>query len=85
MGGKYLADGSTMQITIKLFASFRNGRFKIARQELPMDIKCSAIIPGLGLTVEEIGIALVNGRHVTLDHVLQDSETLSLFPLVGGG
>ncbi|MHB8058278.1 MAG: MoaD/ThiS family protein [Desulfuromonadaceae bacterium] len=32
-----------------------------------------------------MGIILVNGRHVTLDYVLHDSETLSLFPLVGGG
>jgi hypothetical protein len=72
-----------MQITLKLFATFRNGRFKVALQELPAPTDCRTVV--LGLTEEEIGIVLVNGRHVTLDYVLHDSETLSLFPLVGGG
>jgi molybdopterin converting factor small subunit len=30
-------------------------------------------------------VALINGRHVTLDQVLSDGETVSLFPKVGGG
>ena len=74
-----------MQITLKLFATFRNDRFKVALQELPAATDCRTVVLGLGLTEEEIGIILVNGRHVTLDYVLHDSETLSLFPLVGGG
>jgi molybdopterin converting factor small subunit len=74
-----------MQITIKLFASFRNGRFKSAQYEQEDFTDCRTIVLWLGLTEEEIGIILVNGRHVTLDHILQSSDTLSLFPLVGGG
>ncbi|MDD2271639.1 MAG: MoaD/ThiS family protein [Desulfuromonadaceae bacterium] len=74
-----------MQITLKLFASFRNDRFKAAQKEIPDGTDCRTIVRELGLTEEEIGIILVNGRHVTLDYVLNDSETLSLFPLVGGG
>jgi molybdopterin converting factor small subunit len=73
-----------MQITVKLFAMFRIGRFKVASQELPAGTACRTIVTGLGLTEEEIGIVLVNGRHGTLDHVLQDGDTLALF-LVGGG
>ena len=74
-----------MQITVKLFATFRNGRFKIETQKPPVDSSCRTIMHDLGLTETEIGVVLVNGRHATLDHVLQDSDTLSLFPLVGGG
>ncbi|HEY3309967.1 MAG TPA: MoaD/ThiS family protein [Desulfuromonadaceae bacterium] len=74
-----------MQITVKLFATFRNGRFKIELQEPPVDSDCRTIMLGLGLTEAEIGVVLVNGRHATLDHVLNNSDTLSLFPLVGGG
>jgi molybdopterin converting factor small subunit len=74
-----------MKITVKLFATFRNGRFKLAEQERPVGINCRTIVLGLGLTEAEIGIVLVNGRHATLDHVLHESDTLSLFPLVGGG
>lgn len=74
-----------MNVTIKLFATFRNGRFKIEQQELPEGTNCRAVVLGLGLTEAEIGVVLVNGRHEPLSYVLQDGDTLSLFPLVGGG
>ncbi len=74
-----------MLITVKLFATFRNGRFKIDHQELPEGTDCRSIVVNLGLTEAEIGIILVNGRHASLDYTLQDSDTLALFPLVGGG
>lgn len=74
-----------MHITVKLFATFRNGRFKIAEQERRQETACRDIVLELGLTEEEIGIILVNGRHAELDHLLKDGDALSLFPLVGGG
>jgi molybdopterin converting factor small subunit len=74
-----------VQITVNLFATFRNGRFKAAQQEHPVGTDCRSIVLGLGLTEEEIGVALVNGRHAALDHVLHEGDTLSLFPLIGGG
>lgn len=74
-----------MQITVKLFATFRNDRFKVALQELAEGTVCRTIVLNLGLTEEEIGVVMINGRHANLDQVLQDHDTLSLFPLVGGG
>ncbi len=43
------------------------------------------MLAALGLEAGEAGIVLVNGRHANLDHELGDQDTLSLFPLVGGG
>lgn len=74
-----------MQITVKLFATFRNDRFKVALQTMPVGADCRTIVLGLGLTEEEIGVLLVNGRHAALDYILHEGDTLSLFPLVGGG
>ena len=74
-----------MQITVKLFATFRIGRFKVDRQEHPEGTDCRCIVVDLGLTEAEIGIILVNSRHASLDYTLQDRDTLALFPLVGGG
>ena len=74
-----------MQVTIKLFATFRNGRFKIERRELPEGTDVRAVVLSLGLTEAEIGIIMLNGRHGELDQKLNDNDTLSLFPLVGGG
>lgn len=77
--------GANMQVTIKLFATFRNGRFKIDQRELPEGTDVRTVVLSLGLTEAEIGIIMLNGRHGELDHKLNDSDTLSLFPLVGGG
>lgn len=74
-----------MKITVKLFATFRTGRFKEAVQELRPGTDCREVILSVGLTEAEIGIVLVNGRHAALEQVLNDGDTLSLFPLVGGG
>jgi len=74
-----------MQVTVKLFATFRNGRFKIAEQELPEGTDCRFVVLDLGLTEQEIGIIMINGRHGTLDQTLKENDILSLFPLVGGG
>jgi len=74
-----------MQITVKLFASFRTGRFKCADQKYETGADCRTVILALGLTEAEIGVVMVNGRHAALDHLLSESDTLSLFPLVGGG
>lgn len=74
-----------MQVTVKLFATFRNGRFKIEPRELPEGTDVRAVVLSLGLTEEEIGIIMLNGRHGELDSTLRENDTLSLFPLVGGG
>ena len=74
-----------MHVTVKLFASFRNGRFKIAEEELPEGTDCRRVVLDLGLTEAEIGIIMINGRHGVLDQKLKAGDTLSLFPLVGGG
>lgn len=74
-----------MNVTVKLFATFRIGRFKIEQRDYPPGTTCRAIIADVGLTEQELGIVLVNGRHAALETSLEEGDTLSLFPLVGGG
>jgi sulfur-carrier protein len=74
-----------MKITVKLFASFRTGRFSIEQREYPAGTTVAQIAAELGLPEQELGIMLVNSRHVKLNHVLADGDTLALFPLLGGG
>jgi molybdopterin converting factor small subunit len=74
-----------MKITVKLFAGFRDNRFKIAEREYPEATSVSNILADLNINEPELGVALINGRHVTKDHVLTDGATISLFPKVGGG
>ncbi len=74
-----------MKITLKLFANFRLGRFKIKEQEIPMSTTCGDMVAALTIPLAEIGIVLVNGRHAELSQTLQEGDILALFPLVGGG
>ena len=74
-----------MQVTIKLFANFRNDRFIKEVQTIAPDSTVGAIVSELALTEEEVGVILINGRHGSLDQTLAEGDILSLFPLVGGG
>jgi sulfur-carrier protein len=74
-----------MKITVKLFASFRNGRTPVETRDIPNGTCVADIITELGIPVAELGISMVNSRHVPLDRELADGDTLALFPLLGGG
>jgi molybdopterin converting factor small subunit len=74
-----------MRITVKLFATFRKGRFDAEVREVPPGTTVSRIVDDVQLPVRELGIILVNGRHADRSRELSDGDTLALFPLVGGG
>jgi molybdopterin synthase sulfur carrier subunit len=74
-----------MQVTVKLFATFRAGRFDVARLEHPAGTTVGAIVDALGIPRDEIGILMVSGRHAALDHQPAPGDTISIFPPVGGG
>jgi molybdopterin synthase sulfur carrier subunit len=74
-----------MNVTVKLFASFRAGRFDIETGDYPAGTTVADVADSLKLPRTELGIMMVNNRHVKLDHVLADGDILALFPLLGGG
>jgi molybdopterin converting factor small subunit len=74
-----------MRITVKLFATFRSGRFAVEIRDYPAGTAVSDIVAELALADQKLGMLLVNSRPVGLDRILADGETLALFPLVDGG
>ena len=74
-----------MQVTVKLFASFRIKWFKEAIKECSNSADVLEIVNELGMPVEELGIVLINGNHASLNDKLQDGDIVSLMPLIGGG
>jgi molybdopterin converting factor small subunit len=74
-----------MNVTLKLFATFRTGRFTKETREYAPGKTVKNIIEELNLPEDDIGATLINGIHVEEDAVLKDGDTLSIFPLVGGG
>jgi molybdopterin converting factor small subunit len=74
-----------MKITVKLFATFRIGRFTIEERECTAGTTVAEVVAQVKLSEKELGIMLVNSRHVKLDYELHEGDTLALFPLLGGG
>ncbi|EEG76647.1 thiamineS protein [Dethiobacter alkaliphilus AHT 1] len=74
-----------VQITVKLFATLRNNRFKVDIREYPEGTTVLQVAEDLEIPEEELAITMVNGILLDVKHVLQDGDTLALFPPVGGG
>jgi sulfur-carrier protein len=72
-------------VTVKLFASFRAGRFDVKTADYPAGATVADVVDGLALPRAEVGIILVNSRHAELDRPLAEGDALALFPLLGGG
>lgn len=74
-----------MKVNVKLFATLREGRFKSESTDLDDNSRVIDVIKKYDLPLEEVAICLVNGRDADNEHVLQNGDTVSLFPPVGGG
>lgn len=74
-----------MQVQIKLFAFFREGRFKEENRELPENTMVGQVVDDLGIDREEVGVLMTNSRHCQFDTVLQENDILAIFPVIGGG
>lgn len=74
-----------MRITVRLFATLRENRFKERELEYPPGTRVADVGRALQIEPSEMSMLLVNGQSVTADHVLSDGDTLSIFPPVGGG
>ena len=74
-----------MNITVKLFAFFREGRFKVSKREYPDSTVVSAVIEGLGIDLDEIGVIMINSRHCQFESILKEGDQLAIFPVIGGG
>jgi len=72
-------------ITVKLFASFRNGRFNEKNWNYVKGITVSHILEKLNIKKKEVGALLVNFRHAATDCQLKGGDTVSIFPFIGGG
>jgi len=74
-----------MQVTVKLFATLRQGRFDIDTLDLSPGTKIIDVVQRLGIPEREVTLIFVNGLHREFVSELQDGDTLAMFPPVGGG
>lgn len=74
-----------MLVKVKLFTSFRQGRFREKEMELAEGCTVDWVINHLAIPRRELGVISLNEQATTPEGVLHDGDTLSIFPLVGGG
>lgn len=74
-----------MKVEIRLFAFFRENRWKRQVMEYKDGSTLADIIKEIGIELEEVSIGLLNGIDGSLDREVKDGDVLALFPPVGGG
>ena len=74
-----------MLLEVRLFATFRQGRFKTKQMELPEGLLSGDLLDDLGIVRKEVGILLVNGKHANEETTLNASDIVAVFPAIGGG
>jgi len=74
-----------MKITVKLFAYFRDDRFKIREQEISEGTTVGEIVDSFNIDREEVGVLMTNSRHTEFKIALVEGDVLAIFPVVGGG
>ena len=72
-------------LTVKLFAFFRENRFKKQEQQFPATVTVRDIICAQGIDPEEVGVTMINSRHCTLEQTPILGDQLAIFPVIGGG
>ena len=74
-----------MVVEVRLFATFRKGRFKKREMEFSEGGSLYALLERLKIAREEAGLLLVNGRYASAKDTLAPHDVVSIFPLLGGG
>ena len=76
---------TTMQVTVKLFATLRKDRFDVKDFELPDGLTAGEIVNMFAIPPTEVTLIFINGRHSAPETKLAEGDTLALFPPIGGG
>ena len=74
-----------MPVEVRLFAMFRENRFKKREMEFPEATSLANLLERLRIPENGAAILLVNGRNVSVEYKLAPHDVVSIFSAVGGG
>ncbi|MBM9602625.1 MoaD/ThiS family protein [Desulfopila inferna] len=74
-----------MKVEVKLFAFFRENRFKVKVFEFDQPVSVLQVINQLDINPDEVGVTMINNRHCRHETMLHENDSLGIFPLIGGG
>ncbi len=74
-----------MVVEVKLFATFREGRFNEKELELPEESSVGDLLKHLKIPEKDAKIMIVNGLAASVDHKLSNQDVVAIFPPIAGG
>ncbi len=74
-----------MVVEVKLFATFREGRFNERELELPEESSMSDLLKYLKIPEKDAKIIIVNGLAMSAEHQLSNHDVVAIFPPIAGG
>lgn len=80
-----LFQGACMEVTVHLFSTLREGRFETSKIRLREEGKISDLLDLLGISREEVGVAVVDKQDADFDRELREGNVVTLIPIIGGG
>lgn len=75
----------TMQVKVNLYSVLRHGRFPEADVELTEGALVTDLLNKLELSLQDVGIVMVNARSGTFQQKLKPGDRITLIPHIGGG
>ncbi len=74
-----------MVVQVRLFATFREGRFNEEDLELPDGISVGGLLDRLKIPVKDAKIIILNGIAASAEQELNDQDIIAIFPPIAGG
>ncbi len=74
-----------MIVDVRLFATFRKGRFKEKPIELTDGSSVADLLEDLKIPAKDARILLVNGIAVSSEYKLAANDVVAIFPPIAGG
>lgn len=74
-----------MLVQVRLFATFREGRFSEKQMDLPDGTTMDQLLDQLEIPAKEARILLVNGDTVSADYQFSPDDIIAIFPPLAGG
>ena len=74
-----------MIVEVKLFATFREGRFSEKKMELSVESSVGDLLKCLKIPEKEARVLIVNGQAVSVEYKLSNDDVIAIFPPIAGG
>ena len=74
-----------MVVEVKLFATFREGRFSEKKIDLSEESSIGDLLKYLKIPEKDAKVLIVNGQAVSVKYELNDNDVVAIFPPIAGG